>query len=172
MHLSNSLESNYELLSIRFRTNLKNMYLYYFYDTNFVTCSKLGYFNNTWKKLDLEESGRKAALKYTIKDLSELNNNLCILEKFIDFASENNIKILFYTSPAYKTFVSNIDKNLMDITFEEIIKLANSSDNCTYFNFFEDTRFTSDDFKDSHHLNTNGAIKFSIIIDELISEII
>jgi hypothetical protein len=172
MHLSYSLPSNFELLSLRFRSNLKNIYAYYFCDTSFVTCSKLGYFNNKGKKFDLVESGKKTALRYTIKDLSELDNNLNILEKFIDFATKNNIKILFYTSPAYKTFVSNIDKSQMITTFEKMTKIANNNSNCTYINFFEDARFTSDDFRDCHHLNTDGATKFSLIMNDLISEIL
>jgi len=106
MHLSYSLPSNFELLSLRFRSNLKNIYAYYFCDTSFVTCSKLGYFNNKGKKFDLVESGKKTALRYTIKDLSELDNNLNLLGKFIDFATENNIKILFYTKNLLITIVT------------------------------------------------------------------
>lgn len=169
MHLSNSLSDNSELLSFTFISNLKRIYSYYFRKKTSITCSKLGFGNNK-KSNDLVKTGKTAALKHTILDLSNLNKNIYIIEEIINFASENNIEIIFYTSPAYKTYVSNLNKSQLNLTVKTITELAESNNNCIYFNLLEDTHFSSADFSDANHLNSKGARKLSLRIDELLSD--
>jgi len=117
----------------------------------------------------LIKTGETAALRHTTKDLSKLNESLEILKEIIGFASENNIEIIFYTSPAYNTYVSNLDKNQLNLTINTITELTEKNSNCNYFNLLNDTHFYSDDFRDADHLNPEGAKKLSLRIDELIS---
>ena len=93
------------------------------------------------------------------------------MKEIIDFASRNNIEIIFYTSPAFNTYVSNLDKNQLNLTINTITELAKNNNNCNYFNLLEDSNFHSSDFRDADHLNPEGAKKLSLRIDELISSI-
>ena len=100
-----------------------------------------------------------------------MEESLKILKEIIKFASNSDIKIIFYTSPAYNTYVSNLDKYQINLTIQTITDLANKNSNCNYFNLLEDNHFYSDDFIDADHLNPKGAKKLSLKIDELIDGI-
>tara|TARA_B110000503_G_C7141898_1_gene411207 strand:- start:241 stop:1149 length:909 start_codon:yes stop_codon:yes gene_type:complete len=171
MNLSNSFSDNSELLSVSLKSNLRRIISFYFLNKTSITCSKLGFGNNYKKSNDLIKTGKTAALRHTKKDLSKLSESLKILKEIIDFASRNNIEIIFYTSPAFNTYVSNLDKNQLNLTINTITELAKNNNNCNYFNLLEDSNFHSSDFRDADHLNPEGAKKLSLRIDELISSI-
>jgi hypothetical protein len=171
MNLSNSFSDNSELLSVSLKSNLRRISSFYFLNKTSITCSKLGFGNNYKKSKDLIKNGQTRALRHTMKDLSKLSESLKILKEIIDFASRNNIEIIFYTSPAYNTYVSNLDKNQLNLTINTITELAKNNNNCNYFNLLEDSNFHSSDFRDADHLNPEGAKKLSLRIDELISKI-
>ena len=44
--------------------------------------------------------------------------------------------------------------------------------NLHYYNFYCDTRFDDNDFKDAGHLNKFGAKKFSVIVKQLLTSTI
>lgn len=167
MNLSNSISENLELMN--FKINIERINAYYFFNKTSVTCSELGFGINYKDSIDLIKSGKTAASRHTKKDLSYLQNSINILNEIINFASKNNIKIIFYTSPAYKTYVSNLNENQLNLTINKITELADNNINCTYINLLDDTRFSSDDFRDADHLNPNGAKKLTLILDKLIS---
>ncbi len=81
------------------------------------------------------------------------------------------MEVLFYTSPAYKTYVSNLNKKQLDLTIKTVSKIASIYKNCTYFNLLQDRNFTSIDFRDADHLNHKGAKKLSLIINDLLSDL-
>ena len=171
MHLSNKLCDNLEILSINPKSNLRRIISYYLHKSS-VTCSRLGFGTNYKKHNDLIGTGKKAALRHTKKDLSELNDNIKILRKIITFANKNNIEVIFYTSPAYKSYVSNLNKKQLDLTITTITKIAKKNKNCYYFNLLEDTDFNSIDFYDADHLiNPNGVEKLSLKIDSIINKV-
>lgn len=169
MQLSNKLSDNSELISINLKSNIKRIISYYVLNKTSITCSALGFGNNYKKNNDLFKTGTTAALRHTKKDLSKLNESIKILKEIINFAYKNNIEIVFYTSPAYKSYVSNLNVNQLDLTISTITELVNNNNNCTYFNLLEDSNFYSSDFRDADHLNLEGAKKLSLRIDELIS---
>lgn len=171
MGLSNNISENSEMLSVRLGSNLKRIISYYLLNKSPVTSSKLGYGIHAGENKDLTKTGKEAALRNTRKDLSLLNENLKTLKEIITFASENNTKIIFYTSPAYKTYVSNLDLNQLNLSINTISEIAEKNSNCHYFNLLEDPRFIASDFRDADHLNSKGAKKLSLRVDELISNI-
>ena len=87
------------------------------------------------------------------------------LEDFIKQLSEKNIQVVFLTTPVYSTYSKFCDKKIIDAN-NEFINLLCEKYNYNYLNFFEDTRFTKDDFFDNDHLKNNGATKLSKIIND------
>jgi hypothetical protein len=168
MQLSNSLSENSELMSVNFKSNLSRIISFYLLNETSITCSEFGFGSNYKKSKDLVNTGESAALRHTAKHLSKLNESVEILKEIISFASKNNIRIIFYTSPAYKTYVSNLDLNQLNLTINTITELAEKNSNCNYFNLLEDSSFNSSDFRDADHLNPEGAKKLSLKIDKLI----
>ena len=169
IQLSNKLSENSELMSVNLKSNINRIKKYYFLNKTAITCSELGFGNSFEKSKDLDETGKTAALRHTKKDLSKLNESIKILKEIINFAYKNNIEMVFYTTPGYHTYVSNLNSNQLDLTINTITKLTEKNKNCTYFNLLEDTNFYSTDFRDADHLNPDGAKKLSLRIDELIS---
>lgn len=163
-----NLSDNFEILSIKSKQNIKRIYFYYFKNKSSITCSKLGYGNVETEKLNLLESGIEAAKRHTKVDQLHLEENIIILKKIIDYATKNNIHILFYTSPAYPTYVSNLDKTQLKRTFKTINILTVNNLNCSYYNFLEDTSFVATDFRDADHLNEVGAKKLTLKLNDLI----
>lgn len=136
------------------------------------------------KKLDINEYGYQAPDK-SKKDINEvindsagearvqyhdkimkydlLNYNIVILNKLIDELKKRNIKIVFVTTPVYKTYYQHISKK----NYETMINVLNDisqKKSVTYFNYFNDNRFEINDFMDNDHLNNAGAKKFSVIL--------
>ena len=168
IQLSNKLSENSEVLSINVNSNIRRIGSYYILNRTPITCSNLGYGNIYVESKDLDETGKTAALRHTTKDFSKLNETIKILEEIIDWASKNNTEIIFYTTPAYKTYVSNLNADQLELTRKTITKLVEKNTNCSYFNLLEDPDFYASDFSDADHLNQEGAKKLSIKLDELI----
>ncbi|RCW19612.1 DUF1574 family protein [Marinilabilia salmonicolor] len=83
---------------------------------------------------------------------------------YIKLAINHNIKVLFYTSPAYSTYRQNLDEIQLNETINAITLIANKNENCYYLNLLDDNRFKAKDFRDADHLNGNGAKKLTKII--------
>jgi hypothetical protein len=160
----------FELFSFDLNTNIKRLSDYYYLNKTNITCSKLGFGNNINTKKDLIESGIIAAKRHTKKDFAYYNKNLDVINSIIEFSKEYQFKIIFYTTPAYKSYVSNLNEKQLNLTVETITKLTNNHDNCTYVNLLKDSSFNSNDFRDADHLSEKGAKKLSLIINDLFIE--
>ena len=161
----------FELFSFNLNQNYKRISEYYFRNKNNLTCSKLGYGNIIEKQADLIESGKIAAARHTIYDEKYINESIEIINDFIYYAEENNILILFYTSPAYITYRANLNSTQLNFTIKTIDSICNNHKNSVYINLLDDERFLKDDFRDADHLNRNGAIKLTTIIDAKIKKV-
>lgn len=170
--LSNKLSENSEFLTIKFKYNLKRLSSYYVKKNSCITCSELGYGNVHREKKNLNETGIEAAKRHTEKDHSHFDENVKTLNSIIKYAKAKNIKILLYTSPAYITYINNLDKEQLNLTIETSIKMDNNYSNCTYINLLDDRSFSADDFRDADHLNSRGAQKLTVKIDSVINKIL
>lgn len=92
------------------------------------------------------------------------------LEDFVKQLSEKNIQVVFVTTPVYSSYSKFCDKKIIDAN-SEFINLLCEKYKYNYLNFFEDTRFTKDDFFDNDHLQNNGAIKLSKIISDTLTKL-
>jgi hypothetical protein len=87
------------------------------------------------------------------------------LEDFVLQLKQKNIQVIFITTPVYSTYSKFCNKHIIESN-NQFINLLCRKYNYSYLNFFEDTRFTKDDFFDNDHLKNNGAIKLSKIIND------
>ena len=100
--------------------------------------------------------------KYIISDLTAL----------VNYLKGRHINVVFVTTPVYHTYSDHINKQLLASNAKVIDSLCNRF-GCSYFNYFSDNRFTINDFADNDHLGTQGASKFSSILDnEIIKPIL
>ena len=93
------------------------------------------------------------------------------LEALLENLTNTNIKVFFVQIPTSPTMYSYIDKKLL-IENDNILKnLCEKYPNVKSINMLNDVRFLDNDFRDSDHLNSKGAIKFSRILNNNINTV-
>ncbi len=172
INTNHNLLDNTEILSNKFKTNTSKLYKFYFKHKSFITCSQLGWgipgISNV--KLNLDFSGETAAKRHFVTDDSHFTENVEVLKSIVEFAKAKNVKVLLYMSPAYKSYVQNLDNNQLTRTINAVTKIASDYNNVLYFNLLTNDSFTSDDFSDADHLNDSGAKKLTLKLDSIITK--
>ena len=161
-----------EMLSNKLSLNLKRLSSYYLDHKSNRTCTNLGWgtdYNSSIKN-NLKESGNSAAERHTVLDTNCYRENVNILRSIITYAHKRNIKVLFYTLPAYKTYVNKLNQKQLDITIRTVEELEYQYKNVNYFNWIDTPSFQETDFFDADHLNEIGAEKLTKKIDSLINK--
>jgi hypothetical protein len=135
-----------------------------------IKCSELGYYSTLKNgKRDLIVTGKKDAELHTRADKGNFNEIFKDLKSILEFAEAKKIKVLIFTSPAYYSYVQNLDTNQLNITYRTIAELDKSHGNVTYIDLLTDSSFNSNDFYDADHLNDIGAQKLTMKLDSIIS---
>lgn len=169
--VSNSLTDHFEILSNKLIINLKRLGSYYLLGNQPINSTKLGWGErHSNSKKNLIKSGQEAAKRHGKKGTNILDKNIKILRSIIELCEEQNVNVILYTPPAFKTYRQNIDKDQLQETVEKAKGIASTYSNCQYFNFIDDPRFAKEDFFDADHLNNKGAKKFTLILQEKINE--
>jgi len=162
-----------EMLSNKLGINLSHLYSYYLKGENDISCSSLGW-GSSYKAInhkDLIKSGTAAAARHTAKDNLQYATNLHLLDEIVEFGERKHIKILLFTSPAYRSYVSHLSKQQLNTTLSTIKKLNNKHHAIRYYNLLQDTAFQEQDFYDGDHLNEIGAKKLSLKMNVLLGKI-
>jgi len=169
INITHNIADRTELFNNNLKVIVKRISNFYFQNIAGGTCSNLGWGNDyTYKnQKDLEVSGKTAAQRY--KSRKFFDDNIKSLQSLIEFAKAKKIRIVFYTPPAYKTYVQNFTNEELDQSSNLGAKLsASDPGNIVYFNFLNDTSFTAADYYDADHLDEFGAKKLTVKIDSLI----
>jgi len=162
-----------EMLSNKLDVNMHRLYNYYLKGENDISCNKLGW-GSSYKAInhkDLFKSGPTAATRHTAKNNLQYQTNLQLLDSIISFAEQKHIKVLLFTSPAYKSYVLHLSKSQLNGTFSAIKKLNTQHTSIRYYNLLQDSAFQAQDFYDADHLNEFGAKKLSLKVRLLLGKI-
>ena len=157
-----------------FLSNISRLESYFFNNSSDVKCNKWGWgttYNSNFSE-DLIRTGTIAAKRHTIEIIRNVNfdKNLEILTSLIGFAKKKNIKVIFITCPAYKSYAENLEQKQLNNTIEAIARLTSINKNSVYYNFLNDNSFFKEDFFDADHLNEKGAKKLTLLVDSLIQK--
>jgi len=169
---SSRFSTNFEVLNGPFKTNFGRLKSHFYKNSTDITCNKLGWGKNYNSKdpQDLIQTGKAASKRHTIENNDNLcfDNNIKTINSIIKFAKNNKVKLIFFTSPAYKTYSENLEQKQLNNTINAISQKANKNLNIFYYNLLNDETFTAEDFYDADHLNEKGAMKLTLKIDSLI----
>jgi hypothetical protein len=173
MFTSNNLADYFELLSNKPQINFERMKSYYLLGKTNITSSELGWgINyNSKNQQDLFESGIIAAKRHTYADDKYFNDNLNILRSIINFADKRHVAVIFYTPPAFHSYVEHLNKGQLNRTIAAMTQLDTDYQNVVYTNFLTDDSFSKKDFYDADHLNEIGAEKLTKKIGDLLDGI-
>lgn len=149
-----------------FKANFK----YFLLKKDQVNCSEFGFGENSTlsQQKDLVSSGDIAAKRHENNN-SDFSYNKEILADIVETSKQNQVELYIITTPTLSYYYSHLSKDkllLMNKTIETIC----AKNNVKYLNFLKDPRFEEKDFYDSDHLNSDGAVKFSKLLKEIITE--
>ncbi|MEA4917163.1 hypothetical protein [Proteiniphilum sp.] len=173
---SRALKYQTELFSSHFILHMTRLRSYYLENKPGIYSTPLGYGINyqSGNPQDLTATGESAAKRHEVKDLQServealFQNNMDILNALLSDCQQRNIKVLFITVPAYRSYTGNLPAEPLEKTIAAMEHLTDVYDHCYYMNLLEDDRFEDMHFFDADHLNEIGARKLSLIVDEII----
>ena len=135
-------------------------------------CDSLGY---NGQKLSTRVSGWELRCLPVIIDISDEMDNTKY-DRFYNqykvaanICYDNNVKLILVSTPMYKTYQKRMNMDVVKEMHAFANKLKNEFPNIEYFNFTFDDRFINEDFIDASHLSEKGAIKFSLIMKNVIN---
>jgi hypothetical protein len=169
------ISNNFEILNGKLLKNIVRIKSFYLNKRSDISCNKLGYgtaFNSKNAK-NLEETGKEAALNHTKKIENNVSfpKNEKALKSIIELAQQKNIKVIFITSPAYKTYTDRLKPQQLKNTISHVKTLVSKNKHTYYLDLLDDPRFETRDFFDADHLNEIGSKKFTLIMDSIVNEL-
>ena len=169
LHRSFNSKDNFEILNGKLLENSKRIVKFYWYKKSDISCNTLGWGKRNSKiNNDLMATAKATAKRHAKREKSFFNENVALINEIISIAQSKKAKVIFYSSPAYKTYVSQLNKEQLQKTYTTIKKIAHSNANVSYYDFLSDKSFDAKDFFDADHLNEIGAEKFSKKMDSII----
>ena len=156
---------------------IKRVVDYIIHGTDDITCDTFGLALNFAKDSRRENWYMNGAnrVKDHTKDLSKtqlIEANRGYLQSIIDKCEKKHVRVLLLTTPVCYTYsdaVDSVQYTMMTSTCEE---MAAQYPHVEYLNMFTDTRFDVEDFWDADHLNTDGAVKLTRMLNEYIENYI
>lgn len=118
--------------------------------------------SDKWK-----ENVKDVIARHTASDDSMLEYHLTHLRSIIEYCNSMNLRIILVTTPTWKGYYQNLNKAQLEKMYSTISVLKKEY-NFEYYDFLCDERFGDNDFFDADHLSTDGAEKFSRIINEIL----
>lgn len=148
---------------------MKMIYRYYVKHKDNVNCDSLG-----WGVLSdnvmYQEDGKSRADFHTKKELpySIIKKNFKYIENISSICDSKNIKLIFLTTPTCKSYYNEFDSLQWNNTCKSIDSIMKNNNNSIWINLLKDRRFNYGDFQDSDHLNKEGSIKLSTLLNDTI----
>lgn len=171
MHSDYDPAHYFEIVANQTKYNLERLRKFYIHGQSDLKIDSLGWGtgNHSQNSTDLLESGIVSAKRHR-KSSEErfLKGQINVLKKMADFCKKRNIKLILFSSPAYKTYVKNLDINQINRNKQILNALSASDKTIQYYDLLTDSRFDSIDFFDADHLNEIGAKKLSLTFDSII----
>ena len=136
-------------------------------------CDSLGW-GNSYKKAERIPAAQVAQSRAIVQEDGsidfEVNKNR--IDEIIKKCKEKNIQVLIVSMPQTKIFESYLNQNKLEKIKETCAAFqAKNPKEVFYLNLFDDSRFAEEDFYDADHLNNEGAVKCSKIVNDYLTSI-
>lgn len=105
--------------------------------------------------------------KHTRESIKDFRFNKAKFDAIVKYCGSRNIRVIIISTPMYSTYL-NHEIPAKNHRREDYINQLQQLPFVTYFDFEKDSRFGVHDFKNDDHLNSNGAKKFSLLIDSIV----
>lgn len=142
---------------------------YIYTDTGYMKLKDETVFSKEQETIQLPDMIKQYG-SYTSNE-ENFDKSAAYLEGAIDKLTQKGVHVVLITTPGTKDYQSQY--NELYLRTERFMNSFEGREDVTCVNYFKDERFTLQDFADSSHLNLEGGIKISKIINqELINQIL
>ena len=127
-------------------------------------------FQDRFSKLKNDSLKIENSFKMNNKFEKKVNfkTNSVFLKKIIEKCQKNSVKIILIGTPLYRTYNAKLPLKIKMQNQQLVSNLTNRF-GIQYFDFSKSNRFHLKDFKNDNHLNPDGAKKFTLIIDSVLT---
>jgi hypothetical protein len=109
---------------------------------------------------------------HTKESVENLLFNRSKLNSMISYCNANKKQVLLLSNPMYTTYINNELKGKIERKKQYLDSLLQAAPSVHYYNYEQDPRFTVYDFKNDDHLNSDGAKKYTLIVDSIVNRMI
>jgi len=169
----------FEFLSPGYKSKLEFVVNTLLSKKNLVTCLPLGNYkldiigkyHKSWEERAIKDGKwQSECIRNSVKIRSE---NELRLKEIIEECGRKGIKVVITNPPVAEIFrITNA--HVLQFEFDEHILLSRSLsiiyDNVIHINCFSSVEFTDEDYSSAEHLNAQGAVKFTNIINNAIMQ--
>lgn len=107
-----------------------------------------------------KKANKNLNVYHKLMNVELFDYNYIKLVSIIELLKNKNITPVLVSIPTYKTYYNNLQPLYKEMMTNGISKLC-SQYNLSYLNFLDSPNYKATDFRNSNHLNSRGAIKFS-----------
>ncbi len=171
--ISNLDPRNYSLALTQSFYKSRDLVKRYIKKGTIVDCDSLGWGTN-YKKEDRIPAIQIAKIRAIVQEdgLMDFELNKSRINSIIHQCKERKIQVLIVSMPQTKIFESYLNQKKLSKIKETCSELQTKNPNeVFYLNLFDDTRFLDEDFYDADHLNNEGALKCSKIVNDYLATI-
>ncbi|MCC5935780.1 MAG: hypothetical protein JJU34_00735 [Lunatimonas sp.] len=163
-----SWQHTLELTSLPMRSNFKRLFEGFAFHTQDHPTDSLGFGKGyePANSRDLKETSIIAAKRHAFGNVN--TDNLRAFNELLTEIHASNINILVITLPLSEEYRAQIPKQAIDLLHETAINLEKNFHRLMYLDWSSNPSFTSKDFYDSDHLNSDGAEKLSTLLSGFI----
>jgi hypothetical protein len=163
-----------ELLSTRY-SSLKKWLKYYLLHKKTVRCNTLGL--ESVIELSKKEKDKKKWFDAIPRDVKEhtlstdekynkiFHSNVQRMHDVAKLCRDRGVMLYIVIPPVHEEYYKLVDNEPLQQMYTAIKEVADQWENVRWYNYFQDDRFTGDDFFDGNHLTSDvGAKKFAKIL--------
>lgn len=160
--------NKFEILSNKSIHNRGYLFDYYIRGYSQLTCTERGSEPLDSSK-DLEDTAVKAAQRHTLVNSPYYLSYIEGLEDIIRFCSYLDIEVIALTPPVTEIYRSKLNRLQLSLMEEALNSLNSKYQNVHVYNLLSDSTFDKGCFLDGDHLNQEGAILLTEILDREIT---
>ncbi len=116
------------------------------------------------------ESGERKYQNYWNNFFVEAHKELNIkhLTNIFSLCKEHQLKLIVVTPPAFESYSKHISQDKYQV-MQSVIQNFQTMYQFEYYNFLYDPRFKLEDYYNHNHLNGPGSTKYSVLINDIVS---
>jgi hypothetical protein len=117
-----------------------------------------------WGLADKDARGR-LAVHHGFMRQDYMPENRAVLEQLLELLRQHGIEAVILTTPVWHTYQENMRQEEWQLAKATVEELARKH-GATYLDFLHEPRLVAADFSDADHLNADGAVRFTRLLNE------